>query len=124
LKPKDQGKTLKDYKKLDIWQRAMDYAVEIYKLSAHLPSEEKYGLASQIRRAVCSISMNIAEGSGCESQKEFKLFLEYAHRSTHEVLTILELIERLKLCEDKHIPDLLETGKEIRAMIHAFMKKL
>lgn len=124
MKPKDQGKTLKDYKKLDIWQRAMDYAVEIYKLSAHLPSEEKYGLASQIRRAVCSISMNIAEGSGCESQKEFKLFLEYAHRSTHEVLTILELIERLKLCEDKHIPDLLETGKEIRAMIHAFMKKL
>jgi four helix bundle protein len=124
LKAKKQRRTMKDYKKLEIWQRAMDYAVEIYKLSAHLPSEEKYGLASQIRRAVCSISMNIAEGSGCESQKEFRLFLEYAHRSTHEVLTILELIERLKLCEDKYIPDLLQKGKELRAMIHAFMKRL
>jgi len=114
---------LKDYKKLEIWQRAMDYAVEIYKLSARLPSEEKYGLTSQIRRAVCSISMNIAEGAGCESQKEFRLFLEYAHRSTHEVLTILELIERLKLCEDKYVPDLLQKGKELGAMIHAFMKR-
>lgn len=124
LKVRNPRTTLKDYKKLEIWQRAMDYAVEIYRLSAHLPSQEKYGLASQIRRAVCSISMNIAEGSGCESQKEFKLFLEYAHRSTHEVLTVLELIQRLELCEDKYIPDLLQKGKEIRAMIHAFMKRL
>jgi four helix bundle protein len=124
LKAKNHSRTMKDYNKLEIWQRAMDYAVEIYKLSACLPPEEKYGLASQIRRAVCSISMNIAEGSGCESQKEFKLFLEYAHRSTHEVLTALELIKRLKLCEDKTIPDLLQMGKELRAMIHAFMKRL
>jgi four helix bundle protein len=123
-KSREERKTMKDYNKLEIWQRAMDYAVEIYKLSAHLPSEEKYGLASQIRRAVCFISMNIAEGSGCESQKEFKLFLEYAHRSTHEVLTALELIERLELCKDKTIPDLLQKGKELRAMIHAFMKRL
>lgn len=115
---------MKDYKKLEIWHKAMDYAVEIYKLSTYLPSEEKYGLTSQIRRAVCSISMNIAEGAGCESQKEFRLFLEYAHRSTHEVLTVLELIERLKLCEDNYVPDLLQKGKELRAMIHAFLKRL
>ena len=118
------GETLQDYRKLAIWNRAMDYAVEIYKLSARLPSMEKYGLTSQIRRAVCSISLNIAEGACCESQKELKLFLGYAHRSTHEVLTILELIEPLKLCENKNIIDLLQKGKEIRAMIHAFMKKL
>lgn len=115
---------MKDYRKLEIWHRAMDYAVEIYKLSARLPSMEKYGLTSQIRRAVSSIPLNIAEGAGCESPKEFKLFLEYAHRSTHEVMTILELIERLKLCEDKYVVGLLQKGKEIRAMIHAFMKKL
>jgi len=115
---------MKDYRKLDIWHRAMDYAVEIYKLTTRLPSTEKYGLTSQIKRAVCSIPLNIAEGAGCESQKEFKLFLEYAHRSTHEVLTILELIERLKLCEDKYVTNSLQKGKELRAMIHAFMKKL
>jgi four helix bundle protein len=80
--------------------------------------------SSQIRRAVCSIPLNIAEGSGCESQKEFRLFLGYAHRSTHEVLTILELMDRLKLCQIKEVRDLLEKGKEIRAMIHALMKRL
>jgi four helix bundle protein len=115
---------VQDYKKLEIWNRAMDYAVEIYGLSARLLSIEKYGLTSQIRRAVCSIPLNIAEGSGCESQKEFRLFLGYAHRSTHEVLTVLELIERLKLCETKQVRDLLEKGKEIRAMIHALIKRL
>jgi four helix bundle protein len=89
-----------------------------------LPSTEKYGLTSQIRRAVCSIPLNIAEGAGCDSPKGFKLFLEYAHRSTHEVLTVLELIERLKLGESKYVSELLLKGKEIRAMIHAFIKKL
>jgi four helix bundle protein len=102
----------------------MDYTVKIYKFSALLPSAEKYGLISQIRRAVCSIPLNISEGAGCESQKEFRLFLEYAHRSTHEVLTILDLVERLKLCEIKRIPGLLSEGKELRAMIHAFIKRL
>ena len=62
----------------------MDYVVEIYKLLAYL--------TSQIRRAVYSIPLNIAEGADCESQKEVKLFLEYAPTSTHEVLTILDLL--------------------------------
>jgi four helix bundle protein len=115
---------LQDYRKLDIWQKAMDFTIDIYKLSSRLPSTEKYGLTSQIRRAVCSIPLNIAEGAGCESQKEFRLFLEYAHRSTHEVLTILELMGRLKLCEDKFVSELLLKGKEIRAMIHSFIKRL
>ena len=115
---------MQDYRKLDIWQKAMDYAVEIYKLSSKLPPAEKYGLTSQIRRAVCSIPLNIAEGAGCESQREFRLFLEYAHRSTHEVLTVLELLDRLKFGESKHIADLVNKGKEIRAMLHSFMKKL
>jgi four helix bundle protein len=115
---------VQDYRKLEIWNRAMGYAVEVYELSAQLPSTEKYGLTSQIRRAACSIPLNIAEGSGCESQKEFRLFLGYAHRSAHEVLTVLELIERLKLCEIQRVQDLLEKGKEVRAMIHALMKRL
>jgi four helix bundle protein len=70
---------MQDYKKLDIWKKAMDYTTEIYKMSSKLPPSEKYGLTSQIQRAVCSIPLNIAEGAGCDSHKEFKLFLEYAH---------------------------------------------
>jgi len=91
---------MQDYKKLDIWKKAMDYTTEIYKMSSKLPPSEKYGLTSQIQRAICSIPLNIAEGAGCESQKEFKLFSEYAHRY------------------------LLQKEKEIRAMIHALVRKL
>ncbi len=115
---------MQDYRKLEIWQRGMDYTTKLYKLSSTLPSEEKYGLISQLRRAAYSIPLNIAEGAGCESKKEFKLFLEYAHRSVHEVLTILELCIRLHLCDKVVINNLIEEGREIRAMIYGFMKKL
>lgn len=102
----------------------MYYAVKIYEFAATLPPDEKYGLTSQIKRTTCSIPLNIAEGAGCESNKEFKLFLEYAHRSIHEVLTALELCMRLKLCEIEAPNSLIKEGKEIRAMVYAFMKKL
>jgi len=115
---------MQDYRKLDIWQRTMDYTVKIYEFAATLPPDEKYGLISQIKRATCSIPLNIAEGAGCESNKEFKLFLEYAHRSIHEVLTALELCVRLKLCKVEIASDLIKEGKEIRAMVYALIKKL
>lgn len=115
---------MQDYRKLEIWQRSMDYTVKLYKFSLTLPSEEKYGLISQLRRSAYSIPLNIAEGTGCDSKKEFKLFLEYAHRSTHEVLTILELCTRLKLYNKPTIEELETEGREIRAMVYAFIKKL
>jgi len=114
---------MQDYRKLEIWQRSMDYTLKVYKFTSSLPSEEKYGLISQVRRAAYSIPLNIAEGAGCDSKNEFKLFLEYAHRSIHEVLTILELCIRLQFCSKTVANNLIEEGKEIRAMIYAFIKK-
>lgn len=65
-----------NFRSLKVYQRAIDYSVEIYKISKQFPKDELYGLTSQIRRAVISISLNIAEGSGNGSEKEFKRFLE------------------------------------------------
>lgn len=59
------------YKKLDIWNRAVELATEIYKSTSNFPAEEKYGLTSQLRRCVVSISSNIAEGSGRNTKKRF-----------------------------------------------------
>jgi four helix bundle protein len=70
-----------NFRKLKIYQRAIEFTVEIYKLSKLFPKEELYCLTGQIRRAVTSISLNIAEGSGSNSEKEFKRFLEIALRS-------------------------------------------
>jgi len=84
-----------DYHSLDVWNRAMDYAVSVYKLAGELPHEEKYNLAHQLRKAVTSAPLNMAEGCGSASNTEFARFLSYAYRSVKEVVTTLELCERL-----------------------------
>ncbi len=115
---------MQDYRKLDIWNRVMDYAVKLYKFSTKLPQNERFGLISQLRRSAYFIPLNIAEGAGSESHKEFKVFLGYAHRSVHEVLTILDLSKRLNLIKDYSANSLTKEGREIRAMIFAFVRKL
>src|ERR1041384_4111221 len=86
---------MQDYHQLDIWNRAMDYAVAVYEFAASLPEQEKYNLASQLRRAATSAPLNIAEGCGATTNTEFGRFLGYAYRSLKEVVTALELSARL-----------------------------
>jgi len=107
-----------------VYQRAIEFAIEIYKLSKTFPREELYGLTSQIRRAVTSISLNIAEGSGNNSEKEFRRFLEIALRSNYEVMTCLEIAVRLNYCVRKDFDRLVVEADEIAAMITGFSKSL
>ena len=113
-----------NFRKLKIYQRAIEFAVEIYKLSKTFPKEELYGLTSQIRRAVTSISLNIAEGSGNDSEKEFKRFLEIALRSDYEVMACLEIALRLNYCDRTDFDRLIAEADEIAAMISGFSKSL
>ena len=69
---------MQDYHQLEIWNRAMDYAVAVYKFVTTLPEQEKYNLSSQLRRAVTSAPLNIAEGCGTASNTEFSRFLGIA----------------------------------------------
>lgn len=88
-----------DYQSLDVWQRAMELAEEIYKLIDKLPREERFALCDQMRRAVVSIPSNIAEGKGRNSDKEFIYFLKIAMGSKCELETQLILCERLHFLE-------------------------
>ena len=63
-----------NYKKLDVWNKAVDFATQIYSVTKNFPKEEVYGLTSQLRRASVSISSNISEGAGRNSDKEFRQF--------------------------------------------------
>ena len=81
---------MQDYHQLDIWNRAMDYVVAVYEFVAGLPEQEKYNLASQLRRAATSAPLNIAEGCAA-TNTEFARFLGFAYRSLKEVVTVLEL---------------------------------
>lgn len=73
------------FKNLKIWQDSINLAVDIYKLTKLFPSEEKFGLVSQINRCVISISSNIAERAGRNNPKEFRQFLGIALGSACEI---------------------------------------
>ncbi len=113
-----------NFRNLKIYQRAITYAMEIYKLSKNFPKEELYGLTSQLRRAVISISLNIAEGSGNSTGKEFRRYLEIALRSDYEVGACLEIALRLDYCSLDDFNRLSAEGDEIAAMISGFSKGL
>jgi four helix bundle protein len=116
---------MQDYHQLKIWQRAMAYAVELYKLTAELPSEERYNLTVQLRKAVTSVPLNIAEGSGCATNAEFVHFLSYAYRSLKEVITGLELCQRLyPSLPAQSLAALIDEGNQISRMIHNFTERL
>ena len=87
---------MKDHKDLDVWIQSMLLVEDIYKLTKNFPSDEKYGLSSQIKRAVVSIPSNIAEGEGRKGDKEFIQFLYIAMGSLSELETQLILSNRLQ----------------------------
>jgi four helix bundle protein len=79
------------YHKLQVWHLAKDLVKEVYKLTKGFPVEEKYGLASQINRAVISIASNIAEGSGRTGRKDQAHFTQVAYGSLMEVACQMEI---------------------------------
>ncbi len=82
---------------LKIWKKSIGLTKSIYQLVSDLPSDEKFGLASQIKSSAVSIPSNIAEGAGRNSNKEFKHFLSIANGSTYELQTQLILLIELNL---------------------------
>ena len=76
---------MRDFKTLDVWKMAMGINKEIYEVSKGFPSEEKYGMFSQIRRSSVSVASNIAEGCGRKTEKEFITFLYNAMGSLKEL---------------------------------------
>ncbi len=109
----------KTHKDLVVWQKAMDFVEEVYKLTEGMPSSELYGLTSQIRRAAVSVPSNIAEGAARNHDKEFLQFLYVALGSVAEVETQLLLAERLKFVPEAPIDNLSEVKKLLLGLIRA-----
>lgn len=111
-------------KELKIWNKAVDLAVDVYKATVSYPSDEKFGLTNQIRRAAVSISSNIAEGAGRNSKKDFCNFLGIANGSAYELQTQLVISNKLNLLKDDLLNDLLKQIEELQKMNYAFQKML
>lgn len=101
-----------DFEKLDVWNISVDFAEKIYRLTEGFPKNEMYGLISQIRRSSTSISLNIAEGKGRSSRKEFKQFLFIARGSLYETITLLRISLKMGYVSGKMHDELItECGK-------------
>ena len=115
---------LQSYKDFQVWQRAMDLTVEIYKLVKLLPKEETYALSDQMRRAVVSIPSNIAEGQGRNSTKEFINFLSISRGSQRELETQLQICIRLNYITEQEAENALNLCEEVGKMLNSLIKKL
>lgn len=113
-----------NFRKLDIWIKARQLSVVVYRLSSMLPKEEMFGLTSQLRRASISISSNIAEGAGRFTNKEFIRFLDIANGSCYEVESLLIISTDLEFFNHNDIESILSNLHEIEKMIYSFQQKL
>lgn len=111
-----------NFKELKVWQKSRELAKLVYGIE--LPNEEKYGLTSQIRRSVVSISSNIAEGSSRKSNLDFTRFLNISLGSAYELETQLILCLDLELIKNIEAQKILENLSETQKMIHGLIKSL
>jgi four helix bundle protein len=112
------------FENLEVWKLSLDYCDQIYDIVDLLPSKEEYNLKTQIRRAVTSISLNIAEGSTSQSDPEFSRFLGMAIRSCMEVIACLHLAKRRKYINDKIFTQTYQSGAKLFAKLQALRRKL
>ena len=114
----------KPHKKLNAWSDAVDLAQQIYKVSERFPSNEQFGLTSQIRRAAVSIPSNIAEGAARQTKKEFLNFLHIAKGSLSELDTQLEIARRLEYLDQARWKTLDERLERIDRMLSGLIRSL
>ena len=115
---------MKDFKKLQIWQLGMEIVDKVYVIVPSLPTDEKFGIRSQLTRASISIPANIAEGNAKRSEKDKKRFAEIALGSAFELETHLLIIKKRNWVEVKLIDELIEMVRREQKMIDGFIDKL
>jgi four helix bundle protein len=119
---------IKSYKDLIVWQKSIDLSEEVYKLSSLFPKDEIFGLTSQIRRAVCSISLNIAEGYGRNTTKNYINSLYIAQGSLREVESAVILSVRLGFVKKDNCEKInsliIEESKMFNALINSLEEKI
>ncbi|SMC33014.1 four helix bundle protein [Cellulophaga tyrosinoxydans] len=109
-----------DYKELDVWLQARNLVKTVYVLTKTFPKEEQYGLTSQIRRCVVSVSSNIAEGCGRQSNKETVHFLHISRGSLYELETQIILANDLEYITSD-INAILNEVERVKKLLNGFI---
>ena len=112
------------HKDLEVWKKAIDFSEMIYSITKTYPNDEKFGLVSQMRRAVVSISANIAEGAARKTRKEFVQFLYIARGSASELDTLLEISDRTNMAKSAVLESARMQNRIILKMLTSLTHKL
>lgn len=113
------------YEDLEVWQKAIDWTSEIVRMVDNLRTDRMhFRLIEQLEAASSSVAMNIAEGKGRYSQKEFTQFLYIARGSLYETITLLEIFLRQDWIKAEKFSELKENGREIAKMLNALIKAI
>jgi len=116
--------SIRTFRDLLVWQKAMSLVTEIYGVSRAFPKEEVYGLTAQIRRAAISIPSNLAEGYARRSRVEYGRFVQIACGSLYELQTQLEIATNLGYLTRLGFEALFEKSREIERMLSSLHQKL
>lgn len=116
--------SITSFEQLTAWQRAQDLAVDIYRLTRSFPSEEKFALTDQLRRAASSVSANIAEGFGRRTLKDKLHFYAIAYGSLLESKNFVYLSARLGYVDDISQETILEKITDCQKLINALIRSI
>jgi four helix bundle protein len=112
------------FEKLDVWKKALDLTLVVHKTTREFPKEEVYILASQIKRAADSISLNIAEGSTGQSDAEYARFVGIAMRSNIEVVGCIFIAQKREIINSNDFEDIYQRCEEIHRMLVGLRSRL
>ena len=112
------------YRNLIAWQRAMDFAVDVYETSRTFPADERFSLTDQLHRAVVSVPSNIAEGRGRGTRRDYRNFLCQARGSLYEVETLVILANRLGYITDGRSTELLSGSTSVARPLNGLIAVL
>jgi four helix bundle protein len=112
------------FQDLRVWQQSIDLAEKIYKLTSSFPSEEKFGLVSQIRRCSVSIASNIAEGAARNGNREFIQFLSISLGSVAELKTQLFIANRVNFVSKESFDNIFLDIEDISKMLIGLKKSI
>ncbi len=115
---------IRDYKDLVVWQKGMQLANQVYQLTQSFPTEERFGLISQMRRAAVSVPSNVAEGQARNTTGEFVQFVSHAEGSLAELDTQLRLSVQLGFCHEPEVKLIQELIIEEQKMLKSLRRSL
>ncbi|MHC4661016.1 MAG: four helix bundle protein [Planctomycetota bacterium] len=113
-----------DFRKLVVWEHALKLASLVHGITKSFPKDEKYVLTQQTHKAAYSITLNITEGAGSDSPKDFQWFLTMAKRSAFEVIGCFEIAIELKYITRDIANPIIRESERVAKMISNFQKSI